>query len=321
MKVLTFLACAGLTAAAGPAAAADLFGTAPPPSMPVNQAPTTFEVGSNWYLRGDIGLSADQAPSFSMAAISTPAAGPGILPFSSALGSSKWRDDISADIGLGYRFNNWLRFEGTYEYRTGPAGHNTNSVICPTALTPEPVAGPPYNGYLYDTSSTCTSNLYLHQRNSTVLASAYVDLGDYWGITPYVGAGAGLNANMINGSVGYTIDATGTPYFADLSVPSGPGSTPKVWVDSAGNVLPTQPNIGFTNQNWNRSINVTHYSMAWALMAGVGIQLSPSATLDIGYRYLNAGTTTVPITPQIGASVKQPNVSQDIRIGIRYMAN
>ena len=61
--------------------------------------------------------------------------------------------------------------------------------------------------------------------------------------------------------------------------------------------------------------------MAWALMAGVGIQLSPSATLDIGYRYLDAGTTSVPITPQLGASVKQPNVSQDIRIGIRYMAN
>jgi opacity protein-like surface antigen len=287
-------------------------------SFPASESPLT-EVGSNWYLRGDIGLSVDQAPSYSMAAISMPPAGPSILPFSSTLGSANWRDDVTADIGLGYRFNNWLRFEGTYEYRTGPAGHNANSVICPTALTPTPNGAP--NGYLYDTSSTCTGDLYLHQRNSTVLASAYVDLGNYWGVTPYVGAGAGVNADMINGSVGYTVDATGDPYSVNLSAPSTPGSPPKVWVDSGGNVLPTQPNIGFTNQNWNRSISATHYSMAWALMAGVGIQLSPSATLDVGYRYLNAGTTSLPITPQIGASFKQPNVSQDIRIGIRYMAN
>ncbi len=35
-------------------------------------------------------------------------------------------------------------------------------------------------------------------------------------------------------------------------------------------------------------------------MAGVGIQMSPSATLDIGYRYLNAGATTRSITSQTG---------------------
>jgi opacity protein-like surface antigen len=320
MKTSIAAAVAGLAMASTPTLGADLFGSAPPPmTFAANQSPLT-EVGSNWYLRGDVGVSVDQAPSYSMAAISMPPAGGGILPFSDALGSSKWRYDVTGDIGVGYRFNNWLRFEGTYEYRTGPAGHNVNSVICPTALTPTPGVGAP-NGYLYDTNSTCTGNVYLHQRNSTVLASAYVDLGDYWGITPYVGAGAGLNASMINGSVGYTVDATGAPYSADLSAPSAPGSPPKVWVDGGGNVLPTQPNIGFTNQNWNRSINQTHYSMAWALMAGVGIQLTPSATLDIGYRYLNAGATNVVVTPQTGASVKFPNVSQDVRVGIRLMAN
>ena len=61
--------------------------------------------------------------------------------------------------------------------------------------------------------------------------------------------------------------------------------------------------------------------MAWALMAGLGFQLSPSVTLDVGYRYLNAGTNTLAVTPQTGASVKIPNVSQDVRVGIRLMAN
>ena len=256
-----------------------------------------------------------------MAAISMPTAGPGILPFSSAVGSQKWAASVSGDIGVGYRYNNWLRFEGTLDYRTGAMGKNTNSALCPTGLTPEPVAGPPYTGYLYDTSSTCTGNLSLQQHNLTGLASAYLDLGTYWGVTPYVGAGAGLNVNTITGNVAYTIDSSGSPYTANLTAPTGVGDPPKIWVDSAGVVLPVQPNIGFTNQNWDRAIHSVKYSMAFALMGGVGIAITPSMTLDIGYRYLNAGTTNLSITPQIGSSIKQTNVSQDIRIGIRYMAN
>ena len=67
------------------------------------------EVGSNWYLRGDIGVSVDQAPSFSMAASSMPPAGPGILPFSGTLGSSKWRNDFTAAIErLESLFRSWV---------------------------------------------------------------------------------------------------------------------------------------------------------------------------------------------------------------------
>ncbi|THD47727.1 MAG: hypothetical protein E7774_04070 [Bradyrhizobium sp.] len=321
---LASVALASLAAASTPTFAADLFGPAAPPmSFPASESPTA-EVGSNWYLRGDLGASADQAPSFSMAAISMPTGG-GFLPYSTNIGSSKPHDDFSADIGLGYRYNNWLRFEGTYEYRSAASGKNLNSVLCPTALTPEPAAGPPFNGYLYDTTgattSVCTGALDLTRRNSTAMAAAYLDLGNYWGVTPYVGGGVGLNADMISGNVGYTVNATGLPYNANLTAPTGPGTPPQVWVNSAGTVLPTQPNIGFTNQNWNHTINATHYSMAFALMAGFGVALSPSATLDIGYRYLNAGTSSLSITPQTGAFVKLPNESQEIRVGIRYMAN
>ena len=155
-----------------------------------------------------------------MAAISMPT-GAGFLPFSSALGSSRPHDDFSADIGVGYRYNNWLRFEGTYEYRTAAAGKNTNSVLCPTALTPTPVGSPTPTGYVYDQTgadtSVCTGALDLTRRNSTALAAAYLDLGNYWGVTPYVGGGLGLNADMISGNVGYTVNSTGSPYSADLT--------------------------------------------------------------------------------------------------------
>jgi opacity protein-like surface antigen len=325
MKTSIAAALAGLAMASTPTLGADLFGSAPPPvSYSSGQGPLS-EVGSNWYLRGDLGLDLDQAPTFSMADISKPTGGTGVLPFSSGVGSTKWHDDFSVDIGFGYRYNNWLRFEGTYEYRTAAAGKNTNSALCPTSLAyaPSGADATTATGYIYDQTGgqtdVCTGALNLKRRDSTALAAAYLDLGNYWGVTPYVGGGLGLNADMISGNVGYTVNSTGAAYTGSLTPTTG-STVPAVWQSPTGATI-TQPNIGFTTQNWNRSISQTRYSMAWALMAGFGVQLSPSATLDIGYRYLNAGTSNLSITPQTGASVKIPNVSQDIRIGIRYMAD
>jgi opacity protein-like surface antigen len=318
MKTSIAAALAGLAMASTPTLGADLFGSAPPPmSAGSAQRPLT-EVGSNWYLRGDLGLDLDEAASFSMAGISMPT-GAGFLPYSTALGSSRAHDDFSADIGVGYRYNNWLRFEGTYEYRTGAAGKNANSVLCPATTTAVGTSG-----YLYDVTGTatpvCTGALDLTRRDSTALAAAYLDLGDYWGVTPYVGGGLGLNADMISGSVNYTVNSSGA---AQSFTPNLTTGVTNQWVNASGVPVSPQPNISLTggDETWSHSIHTTRYSMAWALMAGFGVQISPSATLDFGYRYLNAGTSSLSITPQTGAMVKLPNASQDIRIGIRYMAD
>jgi len=313
MKAIAAAALVGIAMASTPSLAADLFGTAPPMTYPDQESPQA-EVGSNWYLRGDIGGSLDPSASFSMAGVSTPAAGLGVLPFASSVGSSNDHIDFSADVGVGYRFNNWVRGEVTYEYREGPGGGNSNTVICPYALTAVGVSG-----YLYNTANTCDGNIDLKQHNNTTLANVYVDLGNYWGFTPYVGAGAGLNANVTSGSVAYTETVGGAPYAGNLG--TGGGTNPQVWVNSGGTAISPQPNIPFAQQNWNRSIYNVKYTPAWALMGGVGIQLTPSATLDIGYRYLNAGDTTTLINPQTGSSVKQSNTSQEVHIGIRYMVN
>ena len=62
MKTSIAAALAGLAMASTPTLGADLFGTAPPPlTFPANQSPFT-EVGSNWYLRGDVGYERRQAP-------------------------------------------------------------------------------------------------------------------------------------------------------------------------------------------------------------------------------------------------------------------
>jgi opacity protein-like surface antigen len=316
MKVLMSLACAGAIVAA-PASAADLFGTAPPLTMPATQGPPIFESGSNWYVRGDLGISFDDAPSVSFSSISVPPPGFFGSPLAVYSGQNIHATDFTGGVGVGYRWNNWLRFDGTWDYRKGPGGSSNATVVCPYALTGLTSQVPPNQqlGYLYNTTNTCIGSASINQHNNTFLANAYVDLGTYYGFTPYIGGGAGFNINTMSGSLNFNETANGQPYAADLT-PTG--TYPQLWIDQFGNLINPQPNIAFTQQNWNRSFNSTTYSFAFALSAGFGFQLTPSATLDVGYRYLNSGAINNLINPQTGMTVKQNNWSQQIRVGLRY---
>lgn len=316
MKVLLSLACAAAIVAA-PASAADLFGTAAPLTLPATQGPLAYEAGSNWYVRGDLGISFDVAPTVSMAAISAPPPGFAGSPLPVYSGQNIHATDFSGGVGAGYRFNNYLRFDGTWDYRTGPGGSSSTTVVCPYALSglTSQVPPNPLVGYLYNTTNTCIGSANINQHNNTFLGNAYVDLGTYYGFTPYVGGGLGFNINTMSGSLNFNETANGQPYAADLT-PTG--AFPQLWIDQFGNTINPQPKIAFTQQNWNRSFNSTTYTVAWALSAGLGFQLTPSATLDVGYRYLNSGAINNLINPQTGMTVKQNNWSQQIRVGLRY---
>lgn len=317
MKVFFSLACAGLTVAAAPASAADLFGTAPPLTYPATQGPTAVEVGSNWYVRGDLGISFDDAPTISLSSISTPPPGYYGASLPVYAGTDMHSTDFTGGVGFGYRFNNYLRLDATWDYRTGPGGTRQTTVVCPYALSGETqqVTGL-LLGYLYNTSNTCDGVANIKQYNNTFLANGYVDLGTYAGFTPYVGGGLGFNMNVMSGSLNYYETANGQPYAADLS-PTG--AYPQIWLSPYGQPISPQPNISFAPQNWNRSINATTYTAAWALSAGIGFQLNPSATLDIGYRYLNSGAIDKLVNPETGMTLRQNNSSQQFLVGIRYV--
>jgi len=314
MRLSIFLTLASVVSAQG-AVAADLFGAAPPPIYPAATAPTLIEAGSNWYIRGDVGVSLDEAPSLSIATVSAPP--PGLLGSAFTGRSTGSSTDFAGGVGFGYRFNNYLRIDGTWEYRTGPSRNRSLAAICPYGLVGinDAATGAPA-GYLYDATNTCLGGLNLRQHNNTMLANAYVDLGSYGGFTPYVGGGLGLNVNSMQGSSSFIETANGLPYAADLT-PFAP--FPPVWVNAAGQPIAPPPAVPFTVQNWNRTINSTTYGFAFALAAGLGFQLNQSATLDLGYRYLNAGMSSLLVNPQTGLSVRQRNVSQEIRAGIRYV--
>ena len=72
----------------------------------------------------------------------------------------------------------------------------------------------------------------------------------------------------------------------------------------------------------NRIEGNTDLSFAWALMAGVGIQVSDRAILDVGYRYSDLGsaeTGRVDSAGFVNPAVKIDDLtSHEIKVGLRY---
>ena len=171
-------------------------------------------------------------------------------------------------------------------------------------------------GYLYNTTNTCIGSANINQHNNTFLGNAYVDLGTYYGFTPYVGGGLGLNINTMSGSLNFNETANGQPYAANLT-PTG--AFPQLWVNQFGR------SDHSATQHRLRAANLEPIDSArrptrlpGRSRPALGFQLTPSATLDIGYRYLNSGAVNTLINPQTGMTIKQNNWSQQIRVGLRY---
>ena len=305
MKLRRAVVLAGLATAA-PAAAADL--AMPNISYPAVEGPTALEVGTNWYLRGDVGVALPTAPSFTLPYLSG-----NDFQTTAISGANGSTADFAGGLGVGYRVTDYLRLDATWTYWQGPERTRSLNAVCPYAFTPWPAAAP--TGYLWDTTQTCAGSANLRQHNNTFLANAYVDLGTYSGFAPYVGGGVGANMNAVQTSSGFVETNGGfTPY----SISYG-GGAPNVWVNALGQPLSPQPSTVFASQAWTRSINQTNWRFAWALAAGIGYQITPSITLDVGYRYLNGGTTRLLVNPYTGLSVKQTAAAQMVTVGVRFV--
>ena len=243
-----------------------------------------IELGAGWYLRADAGASRLTMPKVSSD-----------LNF---LPNQTRSNSFSLGFAGGYKFNNWFRADAGYDYRTPRSvSGKGGQVKCIQAVDftnpaiPKPVFFVP----------GCGVNQSIKLQRSTVMANGYVDLGKWSGFTPYVGAGVGLAILRTSGSVTYT-KPDGTPYavFVDPKNLAVTPLTPLVYDQS------------FVGNNPHR------YNLAWSLMAGVGIDVAPHTTLDIGYRYLNLGKSQG-LPAQNGKVFSKTIVEQEIRAGLRYM--
>jgi opacity protein-like surface antigen len=230
--------------------------------LPLAPIPVPVVEFSGWYLRGDIGMTNQQTNSLTNVVAPGTSVGTKFLSFDSA---------PLLSMGAGYQFTSWLRADVTGEYRGSSAFHGQQVAKFGWVILPD------------DYTANKSEWLFL--------ANAYVDLGTWWCVTPYIGAGVGTSRNTISN-------------FVDT------GAT----------------QVGPTILSTTYGENASKWNLAWALYAGLAYKVAPGLNLELTYRYVNLGTAaTGPTNSFDGVTiVNAPGfnfgtiTSQDVMLGFRW---
>ena len=260
MRSVKFFIAAGAASLMSSAAFAADMAIAPPP-----YAPPVVEDFGGWYLRGDIGFSNQRVSRLNNALDVNATTSVQNLNFNTA---------GIFGLGVGYRFNNWFRADITGEYRGNSQFFGTDAIT---------FAG----GFGTDTYHATKSEW-------VVLGNAYVDLGTWWCITPFIGAGVGGARVSING-------------FTDQGIVTNP--------------LPPGPPVA----SLAFGDNVAKWNFAWALHAGVAYRVTPNFTVELAYRYLDMGNgltgdlrTFDGQNAIVNPTTFKGITSHDLKIGVRW---
>ena len=90
-----------------------------------------------------------------------------------------WDSSTFFGLGVGYKVNEWFRADLTGEYRGKANFHGSDSVTF--------------------TGGQGVDNYSGSKSEWVFMANAYVDLGTWWSVTPYIGAGVGMANIKISG--------------------------------------------------------------------------------------------------------------------------
>ncbi len=255
-SVKSFIAAGAATLLSQAAFAADM-AIAPPPYA----APVVEDFGG-WYLRGDIGFSNQRVDRLN-----------NVLDRNntSSIQNNSFNTAGIFGVGVGYKFNNWFRADVTGEYRGNSQFFGTDRIT--------------YAGGVGTDTYHATKNEWV------VLANAYVDLGTWWCVTPFIGAGVGGARVAING-------------FTDQGI-----------ANNGGGAL---PGLAFGD-------NVAKWNFAWAAHAGLAYKVTPNFTVELAYRYLDMGDgltgdlRTFDGTNNINNPTTFKHItSHDLKLGVRW---
>ena len=239
--------------------------------MPIPYAPPPADFGG-WYLRGDIGFSNQ---SVGNVLDTNPAAYNNVaVSQTSGFGAAG-----IYDVGFGYRFNNWFRTDFTAQYR-GKSNFTGLDVVTGTG---------PLAGFVGTDGYTSTKSEFLF------LANAYADLGTWWCVTPFIGAGIGTARVSI-------ANFTDTGFFHIPPFPSAPVTS------------------------FNYAGEASKWNFAWAAHAGLAYQVSPGLTLELAYSFVSLGSGITGPTysfDQVTNTTHAPfafrNIySNDLTLGMRW---
>ncbi|TPW32708.1 outer membrane protein [Pararhizobium mangrovi] len=259
MKTLAIAFGLALLSAAGSAGAADLYQPEPAPQPEPIVQPVA---ASGWYLRGDVGYAFGHSR------------GGYYFPDGNykEFDHTKLDDSWFGGAGIGYQVTKHFRVDFTGDYGSGAD----------------------FKGHSECGDSSCYSNDTSSAHMLSLLANAYVDLGTYYGITPYVGAGIGgthIDFGKFTSSTHCGGSACGGAY--DLSF------------DYDG------------KSDWR---------FTYALMAGASVDLTCNLKFDTSYRYrhVSGGGMSENIVASdayanpYGRSYDKGIDLHDVRAGLRY---
>lgn len=262
-SVKSFLAAGAATLISSMAFAADMPIAAPPPMYAPPAPPADF---GGWYLRGDIGMTNQSAKRIES-----------VLPAGYQTTNEGLGFDSSPlfDLGVGYRFNNWFRADVIGQYRGKSTLHGADNLV-----------GPGFVG----------SNNYSGSKSEwVVMANAYVDLGTWWCITPFIGAGVGGSYNKLSGFRDDGVQILGAP----------PATSSVTYFADKG--------------KWN---------FAWAAHAGLAYKVSPGFTVELAYSYMNLGDAAPGNYRAYDGSISGASTikvrditSHDLKLGVRWDLN
>ena len=260
MRSVKFLAAAGAASLLSSVAlAADMPSIMPAPAYA--PAPIVEDFGG-WYLRGDIGFSNQRVDRLN-----------NVLDANNTTSEQRLGFNTAGifGLGVGYRVNNWFRADVTGEYRGNSQFFGTDAITYPGGVG--------------------TDTYHATKSEWVVLANAYVDLGTWWCMTPFIGAGVGTAR-------------VGISNFTDQGI-----------ANNGGGAL---PGLAFGD-------NVSKWNLAWAVHAGVAYKVSPNFTVELAYRYLDMGDgltgdlRTFDGTNNINNPTTFKGItSHDLKLGVRW---
>jgi len=312
MKLLSRLLMSGAALAvlsAAPSVAADY--DAP---LYVEEAPeyVPVEIGSGWYLRGDVSYN------FARDYTKYEFAEPDPLDPLEQEGLGETQTVVGGTIGFGYHVNDIFRADVNFGMLSASKANvfGTREDGCAVTQTvttvtydingdpidPADVTVGPANADCYS-ESTAESSAW------TGMANVYADLGTVAGFTPYVGAGLGL---------------VYTPVKLNLNERLCEASETTTSVAGVSETTVTQLCEGQTSVNDEdvkypgTSIDRNKVSLLYSLGAGVSYQMSQNASLDLGYHWITApGAEYVTIRGDDIVIAKGMNIHQ-VKVGLRY---
>ncbi|CAN7508062.1 porin family protein [Rhizobium sp. LjRoot30] len=262
MKMSVFGAFAVLLVSTS-AFAADLY--QPEPIQPIEEPPVTVVEASGWYLRGDAGYSFNHlrgAKYFQ-----------GSNSYERDFDHASLRDAFTLGAGVGYQVNRYLRTDLTFDYmfrskfNGSTSGGGSDFGACVVACTSKDVA-----------SLTAFS----------LLANAYVDVGTWGSVTPYVGAGIGGTYVKWN-KLKNTSCSDSDPTNCDGTVEHG------------------------GKGSWR---------FTYALMAGASVDVTCNIKADVGYRFRHVdGGKMFGYASNGGPGYDKGFTSHEGRVGMRYIFN